>query len=359
MASSAAALAAQKAAIAAIIKGYKATQYVNYLGVAGHALIVADFLHTFPNEIRLMWPTPLSIPKALFFSLRYYILVHHVLAILYGLPTGLSPETCRIAFLRIGISSILVVTASEAILFIRVYAFSGRNKKILVYLILQFIAIHATAFALLTRFLKTVNFVKLPIPNLVCMPASAKSTMLGGVFALLLGSVVIVMFIMMYIAFRKHRNFNSALLTVFYRDGIFYFICLSALASANILVNLAAPEGGLKFLFVQTEIDIHVILSTRMLLHLRGWAERDRRAGKNVDTNTMAGALEYSTAYHGHAHGTRDRAPSPMQFQAREVAAPLRSHLSATTTTKSGSGTGGSFGTDTELGTIKSSWRDV
>jgi hypothetical protein len=81
------------------------------------------------------------------------------------------------------------------------------------------------------------------------------------------------MFIMMYIAFRKHKNFNSTLLSVFYRDGIFYFICLSgaskclfsdvsstgswcvdydvALASANIVVNLAAPEGGFKFLLVQ------------------------------------------------------------------------------------------------------------
>ena len=79
------------------------------------------------------------------------------------------------------------------------------------------------------------------------------------------------MFIMIYIAFRKHRNFNSALLTVFYRDGIFYFICLSGayplwdsidtiltkdavctvLAAGNIIVNLAAPDGGFKFLLVQ------------------------------------------------------------------------------------------------------------
>lgn len=38
----------------------------------------------------------------------------------------------------------------------------------------------------------------------------------------------VVMFIMVYLAFRKHRDLNSTLLTIFYRDGIFYFICLSS-----------------------------------------------------------------------------------------------------------------------------------
>jgi hypothetical protein len=35
-------------------------------------------------QVRLMWPTPLSVPKVLFFALRYYILIHHILAILCG-----------------------------------------------------------------------------------------------------------------------------------------------------------------------------------------------------------------------------------------------------------------------------------
>jgi hypothetical protein len=74
---------------------------------------------------------------------------------------------------------------------------------------------------------------------------------------------------MIYFVFTKHRNFNSALLTIFYRDGIFYFLaitgmhsgfsnhcaaflqaCLLVLASANIIVNFAAPTGY-KFLFIQ------------------------------------------------------------------------------------------------------------
>jgi hypothetical protein len=99
--------------------------------------------------------------------------------------------------------------------------------------------------------------VKLPIDNIVCMPAEANSALLSGVFALLLASLlreqprlhnpgflqliydaihwIVVMFIMMYLAFRKHRDLNSALLTVFYRDGIFYFVVLSGMHASRVL----------------------------------------------------------------------------------------------------------------------------
>lgn len=66
----------------------------------------------------------------------------------------------------------------------------------------------------------------------------------------------------------------------------------------------------MKFLLVQTEVDLHVILSTRMLLHLRSWAERDRYAeGRGGDSGTM-GAFAYSTT-----HGTRGRKFSTMKFE--------------------------------------------
>ncbi|KAF6745960.1 hypothetical protein DFP72DRAFT_923709 [Ephemerocybe angulata] len=328
-------------ALEAIIHGYKDTKITNYLGVSGHALVVVDFLETFPDEVRLMWPTPLSLPKVLFFALRYYILVHSVFAATYGVPTGMSPKQCSDSFLRVALSSIITMIASEAILFIRVYAFSGRNKKLLIFLVVQYLAIHASAFALLYKFIKTVHFVKFPIDHLVCFPAQSKNILLSGVFALLLGSVIIVMFIMMYIAFRKHRNINNALITIFYRDGIFYFICLSALATANIIVNLAAPSSGMKFLLVQSEVNIHVILSTRMLLHLRSWAEKDHWAGRGSVTGTMA-AFEYSTRL-----GGRDlRNISAMQFEKRVT------HAVDDTTDY----TMGTAATDTRLGSVSTAY---
>ncbi|KAJ3502400.1 hypothetical protein NMY22_g18598 [Coprinellus aureogranulatus] len=236
------------AKLEAIIKGYRATMYVNYVGVATHALVFADFLHTFPDEVRLMWRTPLTIPTALYFTLRYYILAHQALAILYGLPKGLPPEECKARFSRVALSSLVIATMSEAILFLRVYAFSGKSKKALVLLIFQYLAIFGPAFVLDSKFRQSVKFVNLGIPNLVCMPVESNNVWLGAICALLLGSIMgksvrslpvfstkltqphslpAVMCIMMYIAFKKHRHFSSPLLSVFYSDGVFYFISLS------------------------------------------------------------------------------------------------------------------------------------
>jgi hypothetical protein len=40
-------------------------------------------------------------------------------------------------------------------------------------------------------------------------------------------TLAVVMSIMMIIAYKEYRNYTNSLLTVFYRDGIFYFVCLS------------------------------------------------------------------------------------------------------------------------------------
>ncbi|KAF5334391.1 hypothetical protein D9611_013555 [Ephemerocybe angulata] len=299
---STAAQAAQMAVVHSIVEGYRATKYTNYLAVAGFALLMADYLHTFPDEVRrhqfmppkggacssqlrssswqvrLMWPGRMTLPKAIFFALRYYSMAHHILALMYGERTGLTPSECNARFQIVSISTAAIIVTAEALLFLRVYAFSGKNRKMLAYLIVLFIAIQASAFFLLYKFLESVKFVESPFLNMICLPLHLDSNLLAYVFTLLLLSVIIVMLIMVWIAFQKQRNFNSALLTIFYRDGVFYFICLSALASANIIVNFAAP-AGYKFLLIQTEADLHVILSARMLIHLRAWAERDPHIG--------------------------------------------------------------------------------
>jgi hypothetical protein len=70
-------------------------------------------------------------------------------------------------------------------------------------------------------------------------------------------------------------------------------------------------DNGLKFLLVQTEVDAHAILSTRMLLHLRSWADREKRLATDFGGQgyaggggggTVADAFDYSTA---HGDGTR------------------------------------------------------
>ncbi|KAJ2912422.1 hypothetical protein MD484_g8001, partial [Candolleomyces efflorescens] len=103
----------QEMAIEATIHAYATTKYVQYLIIAGYAGVVCDYLHTLPDELRFMWPSPFSLPKVLFFSLRYYMLAHGVLVIYQVVSTGHSPEVCKAGFIRITVSSLVVVSISE------------------------------------------------------------------------------------------------------------------------------------------------------------------------------------------------------------------------------------------------------
>ncbi|KAF6764249.1 hypothetical protein DFP72DRAFT_871262 [Ephemerocybe angulata] len=261
-------------------KAYAGARDTAYVAVAGYVLVVSDYLHTLPDEISLMWPVPFGIPKALFFFLRYWIIAHNIFNMIYNVPLGRSPEACKVAWFMSGISSPSLVVAAEAILCYRVYAFSGKSRGVLIYLLTQFTVIHVVATALLVMFLQSVKFRTFPdIPvSFPCIP-HARSALMGAVFSCLLTSVVTTMCIMMYLGYVKHRRIlDTGIIKVFYRDGVWYFVCLSALATTNIFITFFASEEY-RFLFTQAEIDVHAILATRMLLHLRVWAAKSTLEG--------------------------------------------------------------------------------
>ncbi|KAF6751034.1 hypothetical protein DFP72DRAFT_909106 [Ephemerocybe angulata] len=291
---------------------YEDQRYVTYVETSGHVLVVVDFIQTFPDEVRLMWPAPSSVPKFLFFLARYYILLHTVFRMIYEQARGLSPEACKITFVLVFVSSSFAVLCAESILFIRVWAFSHRNRKIGIYLTLQFFSIHVPALVLMIQFVKSVKFAPLVFRTWTCIPVYGDYVWLGVCFCLALASVVTIMLIMVSIALKNYRQIKSDLFTLFYRDGILYFLCLSVLASANIAVNFLAPPAY-KFLLLEMQVLTHVILSTRMLLHLREWSERDKETGGGTLPSDCDMAPEEL------------RPVSPIRFERPEVASSAES----------------------------------
>ncbi|KAJ2915172.1 hypothetical protein MD484_g5225, partial [Candolleomyces efflorescens] len=173
-------------------------------------------------------------------------------------PTDNSPNTCKQLFLGAGVSTSLVILLSEAILFIRLYGFSGRDQRVLAFILVTYFGILAASSAFFAKFYYSVVYSDdFPLPR-VCVHESGDHQLLGVVFALYLASVVVAMLGMMFIMFRKYKAYRSSLITAFLRDGIGYFVCLSALATANIVLNFVP---GLKPWY-------KFILCPYVLLHL-------------------------------------------------------------------------------------------
>ncbi|TEB36330.1 hypothetical protein FA13DRAFT_1246841 [Coprinellus micaceus] len=226
----------------------KITKYVD---VAALALLVVDYLGTLEAEVAYMWPAELSAAKVLFFLSRYLALFDVPLAIYYHTSLGLPVRTCQILFSVETTSLLIGVAFAEAILFLRVYALSGRSKKMMVWLVFQFFGVHVAEFVVYILFLRNLQFGPSPLPTVIgCTPLPPKSQalniQLSALFGLILANELAILLMTFTIGLMKYRNLRSPLMRIFYRDGFFYFLILSAVSAGNITVDLVGPVGTIR-----------------------------------------------------------------------------------------------------------------
>ncbi|KAF6764145.1 hypothetical protein DFP72DRAFT_415049 [Ephemerocybe angulata] len=259
------------------LAAFKAQAIWNYAIISSCTVVVVDYIQTLPDEVRHMWTAPLSIPKLLFIVVRYSIFFKVFSAMVVPgtfFADNFSVKGCLRWFRLTAAASLFIIITSEAILFYRVYAISGRGRRILVALVVQFIVIHAVVAYFLGAHISSVKFTISQLPaGTTCVMISSNGHLLSAVYATLLGSVTIAMLLMAVLLFRKHWGFHSKLLTAFYSDGILYFLCLAVLISANVAVNWVGRDAY-KNILILYELDAHAILSTRMLLHIRKVADK-------------------------------------------------------------------------------------
>ncbi|KAJ3532105.1 hypothetical protein NMY22_g7879 [Coprinellus aureogranulatus] len=257
-----------------------------YLDVASLVLLVVDYLATLETEARYMWPAPLSLAKFLYFCSRYMVFFDVPFAVYYHTALHVEPKSCRDMF-RVGTTSgVIGIVFSEAILFLRVYALSGRDRRLMVYLALQFIATHVAYFAMYGVFLAGVEFGPSPIPAVLgCVPGLPDSekydSLLAGMFGLIMANELAIALITSALCVVKYRGLQrSRLVDMFFRDGLVYFAVLTAFSTANIIIDLAGPP---EFRFQRVT---HSILSCRLILHMRSYATAGNNAAEltsNVD----------------------------------------------------------------------------
>ncbi|KAF6752485.1 hypothetical protein DFP72DRAFT_904950 [Ephemerocybe angulata] len=273
---------------------FRAARLVN--AVAGIALTLVDYLETFPKEVRLIWPTRMSICKALFFAVRYGTLVLAVLVYICELSPTFQGEDCEKIFTATSVLEVVLSLLGEAIVYIRVWAFSGCDRRVLYYLIAQYLAMFGSGFYLLTRFVVSAKVASgAPLTGFSCIFHYGDSMCIAIVYGILLASVIALMCVMVVIAAYRYNgapvsSTKNGLFAQFYKDGVVYFLMLGGLCIANIASIVIGRRGflveyvhslvtgsGMEHtnfgcLTSRLQIYLHSIISTRMILHLREYA---------------------------------------------------------------------------------------
>ncbi|KAF5329848.1 hypothetical protein D9611_013405 [Ephemerocybe angulata] len=233
-------------------------------------LIIADWAHTFQTEVEHMWFAPMSVVKVLFFFNRYNILD---IALSFVHTTGASiPSQCKKVFFTASIWLVVSIACAEAIMYMRVFALSGKSKIVLIVLSTQFILVHGGSIVLLAVFLRPMQYEASPLPKLLpCLPVIEDDDILISIF---FGIVMLSEFLIFaytgYIGYKKYQEStrNSTLLKIFYRDGVFYFGALFVASTANIII-LFTVLPTCRYMFNIPQRALHSILASRTILHLK------------------------------------------------------------------------------------------
>ncbi|KAF6758684.1 hypothetical protein DFP72DRAFT_1043690 [Ephemerocybe angulata] len=213
--------------------------------VACATFAIAECLHCLPLEVSLIWGAKWNLGKGLYLLSRYLTFVELLcLAPLYTLSQGLTVQVCQPLFAAGATITVIEVTIAEAILFLRVYALSGRDRRLGAFLLALYLGVHGAIYAAIYKFLNSLVYIPSPFPAIItCLPIEGNNKMLSNVFILLLSSELVILLITFWLCFIRHKATNSPLVATFSRDGLYYFLLLSAVSTGNIICNLVAPIG--------------------------------------------------------------------------------------------------------------------
>ncbi|KAG7089084.1 hypothetical protein E1B28_010793 [Marasmius oreades] len=238
--------------------------------VLNATLLVYDVILNLPLEIEHVWTRQWSFLTTLYVIQRYLpffdtvgVTLHHN----FGL--SLSPRICTLDWDITAWSFVGGVMLSEILLTIRVWAVWERKIPVGMGLLVFFLACWVPCCILLARFLSTVGFETLPLPNFRGCFISRGSHVLYLCWVLWMvydTGTLIMMLIPGISAYR--RGGRSELFTAVYRDGVIYYAFIFLVSLINVVVVLTLP-ADLVHLLSSFERVLHSLLTSRAILHIR------------------------------------------------------------------------------------------
>lgn len=254
-----------------------------YLLVASFALVTYDYLLTFNRELLLMWRSPWSFVKVLFFFKRYAPFVAIPIALSITIfPLTISEETtCHALLIPSQWLLSLGLYSSEAIIFTRTWALWGRTKYIAIGLAMVFFLAITSMIVLGILWQNTVIFHVTAFGSessrcLLVHDSNLVIVVLGIIVFLEILVLVLTVARMIQDSLSEQRTCRSRLVHVLYRDGIMFFTQILLLSTGNIVVSMVASLTSTgKISLIVLQLVIHSILSDRILFNLRETQYRD------------------------------------------------------------------------------------
>ncbi|TFK23570.1 hypothetical protein FA15DRAFT_461509 [Coprinopsis marcescibilis] len=238
-----------------------------------------DYFETLQKEVDLVWGSQTSLVKILFFLSRYSVPIHLGFNSSFSFMMRIGKQHCAVAFYGSVVSALFNGTVSEALLYYQVYAFSHKNPILGIYLAVQFAIVWSSVLFVQIMYFRGLTFSAYGMGTIVnCVPQETKGQLMGIAFVISVLSVAVLVVITIVIIMRKYRNFKSALLSSFIRDGMLYLYAIAAMGIISAVLTYAGKDT-IKWVMGTPKSVAYGVLASRMVLHLRHIAHKQARSG--------------------------------------------------------------------------------
>ncbi|KAF9558887.1 hypothetical protein CPC08DRAFT_819045 [Agrocybe pediades] len=290
----------------AIIEAICVMRFFSYIWVSATVFLLCDSLSMLDLEITYIWRSKWTIPKVVYFLLRYYGFSTMALYAFISATVQHSVMRCQLFYwFAVTVGGTLILSlATDLILCIRVYALYDRSTRILwllvsLYLgnvVLQFyVGVTIGLDAARTAFVAPAG---LPLPGCwsnpdpkLNLPALISSVVVTSIHITLLSTA-------WYRAYCTSREMGmpfrfSPVMKALVRDGIAFFLLRAAIVISFVAMNFVLRRGPLLAMMRPWYSAAYISVGCRLILNIRKVAHANKEALARGD-NFVFGGLETS-----------------------------------------------------------------
>jgi len=218
----------------AFITALEHLRIVTYFNVASAALLVFDYLLTFPREVSLIWPARWTLIKVLFLLTRYLPFIDAGILVYGHFQQRPTAEVCYQIFKAASWLFYVGTALPEIILSLRTWAVWNRDWRLSIGLPVLFVLCWGPIIGVIVVFVKSLAFMPLTSPaHMACLVVKG-SHIVSICWTLLLVYEAAIFFLMLIKGIRCYRSGGSSeLFRVVYRDGLIYYLYLFAFSLTN------------------------------------------------------------------------------------------------------------------------------
>ncbi|KAF7776838.1 hypothetical protein Agabi119p4_5231 [Agaricus bisporus var. burnettii] len=253
-----------------IIPGLQAVTYTNYLYIASWAIAYYDWLLVLNYEIKLVWKREGVKMKILYSLTRYLPIIYLPILIPYRFNNSLTDAQCTNLYRGIGTTFTIHSLCAALVITIRTWAVWGKAKYMTYIAFGSYTVASTFIFIFYAISLKHTSHPKIEILEGLptgCIPKYDSPYLPAAIVIEAFYDTATTVLMLIRGASLYRWGKHSRLFQTLYRDGIMFYVYITAICFANAV--LLFSKGNYSVLLLTMQGALRSVLACRIILHIR------------------------------------------------------------------------------------------